>query len=390
MRIMPLAFLAAMQIGVAGLPWEAAAQARVEIEWATNGVGPVGNPDVTAEVGDVLTATIYLENVGSTIAGYTIDVTYDASELSLKSATEFLYDSAPGPPPGPAFELNFNAGTGNFGVGSGLLYEAVIIASAAVPGRFPIGEAKFDVIAVTSDHLPDLVTQAAGSEPSVFDGALSDVTGSTFFQRGEVIAASDVRVEIEWATNGLGPVVNPDVGARVGDTLTATIYLENIGGSITGYTIDVTYDATELSLNSATEFLYDSAPGPPPGPAFDLNFNAGTGNFGVGSGLLFEAVTVNPGVPGRFPIGEAEFEVIAVNSDGLNDLVTQAAGSEPSVFDGALYDVTATTSFESGEVVPATFSLPMLGTWGVASLAGLVLASTLWALRRPSGASREP
>lgn len=69
------------------------------------------------------------------------------------------------------------------------------------------------------------------------------------------------------------------------------------------YTIELSHDATELSLLSSTEFL-------PTG--FFSNLTAGTANGGLCSGLMFDAVDLpGTGVAGRFAILSAMLALAA-------------------------------------------------------------------------------
>ena len=190
-------------------------------------------------------------------------------------------------------------------------------------------------------------------------------------------ASADPQVEIEWATDGAGPVNNPDLTARVGDTITATVYLENTTGTIAGYGIGLTHDASELSLQSSTEHL-------PTG--FGLNFDAGTGDFGFGCGTLFEAAIAigSPGVGDRFAIGQAEFLVVDVISDAQPDVSTAPCIAE-SVYDGSLADVTGGTTSQSGQV--HVTAIPTLGRSGIVVLASLMLAAMIWAVARRRAAT---
>jgi hypothetical protein len=194
-------------------------------------------------------------------------------------------------------------------------------------------------------------------------------------------AATDV--QIEWATSGAGPVSNPDVVAQVGDTLTATIYLENVGGSVLAYTIGAQFDSVELALLTSTEFL-------PTG--FTDHVNAGTGNRGLCSGLMFEAIALPPAtaVAGRFAIGQAEFEVISVVDDGQPDLVTETCSgtTDESLYDGSFVDLSDTTTFQSGgSATTLPPSVPSLGAWGLAALAAVFSVSVLAVSRRARAAA---
>jgi hypothetical protein len=194
---------------------------------------------------------------------------------------------------------------------------------------------------------------------------------------GSTVALAQPSVEIEWSTTGAGPIMNPDVAAEVGDTLTATIYLENVGDTIFAYTIEASFDASELSLVTATEFL-------PAG--FTTNLNVGTANSGLCSGLMFEAVTLPAaGIGGRFAIGELVLDVHTVIADGMPDLTTGPCSgtTDEAIYDGSLIDVTASTTFESGGTVPASI-VPVLGTGGWIALASLLALSALLIVGRAS------
>jgi hypothetical protein len=182
-------------------------------------------------------------------------------------------------------------------------------------------------------------------------------------------------VEIEWATDGAGPISNPNVVAEIGDTLTASIYVDTDGAPVIGYTVEATFDASELAFQSATEHL-------PTG--FGLHVNVGTGPQGLCNGLMFEALVSppNPGVSGRFLVGEVELEVIDVVDDGMSDFDTGpcSGGADEAMYDDSGNDVSVSTGYESGgsaSTLPPT--LPGLGGWPIGLLATL-LAATVWVL----------
>lgn len=158
-------------------------------------------------------------------------------------------------------------------------------------------------------------------------------------------AAGQPQVEIEWSTTGAGPIEDPHLEAQAGDTITATLYLDNVGGNISGYMIALSFDDVELSLKSTTEFL-------PAG--FDTNLNVGTGNFGFACDYLYEAAAVSsPPVSGRVMIGEAVFQVVNVIDDGFNDVVTGPCTAS-AIIDGTFGDATPAARFEAGQIPVST------------------------------------
>lgn len=194
---------------------------------------------------------------------------------------------------------------------------------------------------------------------------------------GEALA--DPRVDIAWTTTGAGPVNGNWVEAEVGDFVTATLLLENVGGSIAGYSVSFTYDTTELLLVSATEFL-------PTG--FEYNFSSGVATSSPDAVGGYEAVNIMlPAVSGQIVIGEAVFEVVSVIRDTSADIVTGIHSTEDAIYDGNGYGIIGLTLYGSG-FIGASPEVPALGTFGLALFGSLLAALVVGFLRRtrnPSG-----
>ena len=160
----------------------------VAIVWtASNGSGVPGSPHIEAEVGDQLTATVYLTAGSEGIQSYNVSVSFDtelADELDLVSATGFLpadFDVAIGGNPASTQESSLSVP----GQVVGFAAAADGLMAGPTESRFAIGEIVFEANTPVKDGidiLPDLSVQGSSIRSITF----VDQTASALLRGAEV------------------------------------------------------------------------------------------------------------------------------------------------------------------------------------------------------------
>ncbi len=187
-RLASLCLLAASLLAFGLAPIASGAEPPdLSIVWtASDGDGPIGAPQIEAEAGDLLTATIYLRIGSDGVRSYSISLLFDADlddELDLVSATAFLppgFDTTPTASPAATIESTPTTP----GQVKGF---AAWTTAAAGPSstRLAIGQVVFRVNTPTldgADVVPDLTVVGA----SIFSNAYQNQTAETTRRPAEV------------------------------------------------------------------------------------------------------------------------------------------------------------------------------------------------------------
>jgi len=147
------------------------------------------------------------------------------------------------------------------------------------------------------------------------------------------------------------------VAGAIGDQFAVTINLDTGGVAITGYSISLTYDASELSVVSLVE-----APLDPPFGGFDIVDPVDMGGtISSWSRTVPTPVSTNK-VAGTWDIGTAPFSILKIDPDGADISAVLASLDSINTDTGSINPSTIAFGSVDVNAIPEPTSLLLLAT----------------------------